>query len=150
MVSTSPRFNLYGEKWPIFTCPQTYPPAKFVHEVPGRTGSAVNSIVNNGVIISRSTVRNSVLGPGLYAHSYSLIESSVLLGGSYSGEVLHETSIGRGCRLRNAIVDKGALLAAGVELGYDREADQQRGLITYDIDGGRDYLVVVPKGSVIS
>ncbi len=150
VVSTSPRFNLYGEKWPIFSCPQTFPPAKFVHEVPGRTGSAVNSIVSNGVIISGATVRNSVLGPGVYVHSYSLVENCVLLGGSYSGELLRETSIGRGCRLRNAIVDKRAMLAPGVELGYDREADKERGLTTYDIDGGRDYVVVVPRGAVIS
>ncbi|MFH1808745.1 MAG: sugar phosphate nucleotidyltransferase [Pseudomonadota bacterium] len=150
VVSTSPRFNLYGERWPIFTCPQFFPPAKFVHESPGRVGSAVNSIVSNGVIISGGTVRNSVLGPGLYVHSFALVENSVLLGGTISGGLVFETSVGRHARIRNAIIDKTTIIGEGVQLGYDRAADEARGLTTCDIEGSPDYIVVVPKGAVVS
>ncbi len=143
LVSASPRFNLYGEKWAFFNCPQHFPPAKFVHDSPGRTGMAVNSIVADGVIISGATVRNSVLSAGIYVHSYALVESSVLLGGSIKGGIITETSIGRGCKIRNAIVDKNARFAEGTSIGYDRAADEARGLRTQPLPNG-DYIVVVP------
>jgi len=91
-----------------------------------------------------------VLGPGLYVHSFSLIENSVLLGGTISGGIVYETSIGRHARIRNAIIDKTAVIGEGVQLGYDRAADTARGLTCEDLDGGRDYIVVVPKGAVVS
>ncbi len=145
LVSAKPRFNLYGQRWAIFNCPLHFPPAKFVHEVPGRTGSAMNSIVSEGVIISGATVRNSVLGPGLYVHSFALIENSVLMGGSLRGGVITETSIGRKCKIRNAIIDKNAQLSEGTVIGYDRADDEKRGLRTQSIAGTTEYVVVVPK-----
>jgi len=39
VVSTSPRFNLYGERWPIFNYPQFFPPAKFVHRRPAASAA---------------------------------------------------------------------------------------------------------------
>jgi glucose-1-phosphate adenylyltransferase len=145
LVSPRPRFNLYGEKWPLFNSPQHFPPAKFVHEVEGRVGTAVNSIVADGVIISGAQVRNSVLSAGSYIHSYSLIENSVMFGGSIQGGSRIETSIGRNCRIRNAIIDKNVLLSASTVIGYNRTDDEKRGLLTHPITGTDDYIVVVPK-----
>lgn len=147
LVAPTPRFSLYGENWPLFNVPEHFPPAKFVHEAPGRTGMAVNSIVCDGVIISGALVRNSVLSPGLFVHSHSLIESSVLFGGSMEGGTVAETSIGRGCRLRNAIVDKSVTLREGTTIGHDREADEARGLTTRPLRDSDGYIVVVPKGT---
>jgi len=146
LVATTPRFNLYGERWPIFSAPLESPPAKFVHESYERTGIAVNSLISNGVIISGAHVRSSVLGPHVYVHSYSLIENSVLLGGLEQGSVIYDTSIGRSCRVRNAIVDKSVRLRPGTTIGYDRREDERRGLTTYVLDGEESYLVVVPRG----
>ena len=109
--SPAPKFNVYGEHFPLFAAPGHFPPAKFVHEMPGRTGIAVNSIVADGVIVSGATVRESVLGCGVYVHSWALIEKSVLLGGALRGGILTETSIGRRCRVRNAIIDKNVQLS---------------------------------------
>jgi len=148
LVSASPRFNLYGEKWAFFNCPLHFPPAKFVHESPGRTGTALNSIVADGVIISGSLVRNSVLSAGIYIHSFALIENSVLMGGSIKGGIITETSIGRSCKIRNAIIDKNVRLAEGTSIGYDRAEDERRGLKTQVLPNG-DYIVVVPKDASI-
>ncbi|MGI5861001.1 MAG: glucose-1-phosphate adenylyltransferase [Myxococcales bacterium] len=141
----APKFNLYGECWPFFNCPLHFPPAKFVHELPDRTGMAISSIVSDGVIISGSKVRRSVLGPGTHVHSYALIESSVIMGGSIKGGSIQESSIGRGCLVRNAIVDRNVRLASGTVIGHDRALDERRGLKTHTIPGTNDYIVVVPK-----
>lgn len=146
LVSVSPRFNLYGEKWPLFCSPQHYPPAKFVHEEAGRVGEAINSIVCDGVIVSGGRVRRSVLSPGIYVHSHASIDSSVLLGGIMDRGVVDETAIGRHCRIRNAIVAEGVSLREGTSIGYDRAQDEARGLKTQSLPGGTDYLVAVPRG----
>jgi glucose-1-phosphate adenylyltransferase len=145
LVSAAPKFNLYGEMWPIFNTPVIYPPAKFVHDSPGRTGLAVNSIVSDGVIISGSIVRRSILGPGVYIHSYSEIENSVLMGGSRVGGILFDTTIGRGCRIKNAIIDKCSYLHEGFILGFDRSADEANGFTCVSIPDSGDHIVVVPR-----
>ncbi|MGC4122183.1 MAG: sugar phosphate nucleotidyltransferase [Myxococcales bacterium] len=148
LVAAAPRFNLYGEKWAFFNCPLHFPPAKFVHESPGRTGQALNSIVADGNIISGALVRNSVLSAGIYIHSYALVENSVLMGGSIKGGIITETSIGRSCKIRNAIIDKNVRLEEGTVIGYDRAADERRGLKTQPLANG-DHIVVVPKDTVM-
>lgn len=149
LVSPHPHFSLYGEKWPCYNSPLHYPPAKFVHESPGRAGMAVNSIVADGVIVSGATVRGSILSPGIYVHSYSVVENSVLMGGAIMGGHVHETVIGRGCRIRNAIVDKNVKLSEGTVLGHDRAADEARGLHTQSVGASGDYIVVVPHGAAL-
>ena len=52
IVSVSPIFNLYDDEWPIRTHQRQYPPAKFVFAETGRTGTALDSIVSNGCIVS--------------------------------------------------------------------------------------------------
>lgn len=145
LVQPRPRFNVYGEHFPLFAAPGHFPPAKFVHELPGRTGIAVNSIVADGVIVSGATVRESVLGCGVYVHSWALVEKSVLLGGEMRGGILTETSIGRRCRVRNAIIDKNVHLSENLSIGYDRGEDDRRGLKTVPITGSDEHIVVVPK-----
>ncbi len=149
LVSIAPRFNLYGERWPIYNFPMHFPPTKFVHEAPGRTGVAYNSILADGVIVSGATIRSSLVGPATYVHSYSYIENSVVMGGSYIQKRLYESIIGRGCHIRNAILDKRVHINEGTRLGWDRAEDEARGLTTESIPGTDDYVVVVPKGAVL-
>lgn len=145
LVQPHPKFNVYGEQFPLFSAPGHFPPAKFVHEIPGRTGVAVNSIVADGVIVSGATVRESVLGSGIYVHSWAMIERSVLLGGAIRGGILTETSIGRRCRIKNAIIDKNVHLSENLSIGYDRAEDERRGLKTVPITGSGEHIVVIPK-----
>lgn len=60
-----------------------------------------------------------------------------------------ETTIGRNCRIRNAIVDKVATIREGTVIGYDRAADEMRGLTTQSIGDSDAYVVVVPRDAVI-
>lgn len=149
LVAFTPPLNLYGERWPFFNQPLLFPPAKFVHDVGNRTGKAVNSIISNGVIVSGATVRNSVLGPGAFIHSYAEIERSVLIGGSHKRGIQLETTIGRACKIRNAVIDKNVKLSEGTVIGYDRAADEARGMTTQTILGTDDYVVAIAKNSVL-
>ena len=149
LVSAKPPFSLYGEQWPFFRSPTFFPPAKFVHEDGGRTGMAVNSIVAEGVIVSGALVRASVLGAGTIVHSHALVEHSVIFGGTIHKERVLETSIGRHCRVRNAILDPKVTLREGTTIGCDRADDERRALKTQSIAGSSDYVVVVPRNAVL-
>jgi len=148
LIAVHPPFSLYGERWPIFRSPTFFPPAKFVHEDAFRTGMAVRSIVAEGVIISGGLVRASVVGAGTFVQSYALVESSVIFGGTGTREHVVETSIGRHCKIRNAIIDRHVTLRQGTVLGYDRAEDEARGLKTVDLPGG-GYVVAVGRDMVL-
>ena len=149
LIAVHPPFSLYGERWPIFRSPTFFPPAKFVHEDAFRTGMAVRSVVAEGVIISGGLVRASVVGAGTFVQSYALVESSVIFGGTASRARVVETTIGRHCRIRNAILDRNVTLRQGTVLGYDRAEDEARGLRTVDLPGGAGYVVAVGRDMVL-
>jgi len=121
IVSVSPIFNLYDEEWPIRTHQRQYPPAKFVFAEAGRTGSAVDSIVSNGCIVSGGMVKNSVLSPDVRINSYCEVDECILFS---------HVSVGRRCRIRRAIIDRDVHLPEGTTIGYDAEADRQRYFVT--------------------
>jgi glucose-1-phosphate adenylyltransferase len=128
--SINPSFNLYNRSWPLRTVGFGDPPAKFVFDEDRRRGLAIDSIVAEGTIISGGTVRNSVVGRNVRIHSYSLIEESIILDWS---------EIGRGCRIRHAIIDKSNVIPSGTKIGYDLEKDRER---FYVSESG---IVVLPR-----
>jgi glucose-1-phosphate adenylyltransferase len=132
LVSIHPIFNLYNRRWPILTTSPALPPAKFVHEEPGRTGMATDSLVSQGVILAGGVARRSVLSPGVRIHSGGEVTGSVLL---------HGVEVGRGAQVQNAIVDKNVIIGDGVQLGFDPAEDRARGLTVTDAG-----IVVVGKG----
>ncbi|MFZ0734997.1 MAG: glucose-1-phosphate adenylyltransferase [Candidatus Sulfotelmatobacter sp.] len=121
IVSVSPIFNLYDEEWPIRTHQRQYPPAKFVFAEPGRTGTALDSIVSNGCIVSGGMVKNCVLSPDVRVNSYSEVENCILFS---------HVSVGRRCRIRRSILDRDVHIPEGTTIGYDAEADRQRYFVT--------------------
>jgi glucose-1-phosphate adenylyltransferase len=121
LCSVSPVFNLYDRDWPIRTRVRQYPPAKFVFGEPGRTGSAVSSIITAGVIISGATVSNCVLSQDVRVNSYSDVDSSV---------IFSHVNIGRHCRIRRAIIDRDVHIPEGTVIGYDQVEDKRRYFVT--------------------
>src|SRR5690606_14748316 len=108
LVSTTPQLNIYDPEWPLWTCAEQLPPAKFVFDDDGRRGMAVDSMVSGGCIISGSVVRRSVVFSSVRVHSYSDVENSVML---------PQVDIGRHVKIRNAIVDRGCRIPEGMVIG---------------------------------
>jgi glucose-1-phosphate adenylyltransferase len=123
LVSFHPVFNLYNYEWPIYTDHGNYPPAKFVHGSKGRVGSALNSAVSPGVVISGAQVSGSVLSPGVHIHSYATVTDSVLL---------DFVEVGRNATIHRAIIDKFVVVPPGVSIGVDRAHDLERGFSVTD------------------
>ncbi len=126
LVSVHPVFNLYNHRWPIRTATPPLPPAKFVN-----AGSAVESIIGPGSIVSGAAVRDSVIGADVLIEDGAIVEGSVLLPG---------VRIGKGAVVRRAILDKNVLVAEGAEIGVDGALDRQRWTVSA---GG---VVVLGKG----
>ena len=118
LVTPEPQLDLYDKDWPIWTYQEQLPPAKFIFDNDERRGMAVDSTVSGGCIISGSTIRKSLLYSNVHAHSYSLIEESVLLPGSHVGE--H-------AKLKRVILDSYCCVPAGLSIGYDKKQDEANG-----------------------
>ena len=129
LVNVSPVFNLYDKSWPLKTWEQQYPPAKFVFADPGRTGTAVDSIVAAGSIISGSRVSRSVVSYDVRVNSYCEVEDSI---------IYNHVNIGRHCRIRRAIIDRHVKLPEHTEIGYNLEEDHKR----YHVSEGGVAVVV--------
>src|ERR1700749_4826025 len=74
LVSVHPIFNLYNKRWPIRGESENLAPAKFVNG-----GSAQESVVGAGSIISASSVRNSVLSANVLVDDGAIVEGSVIM-----------------------------------------------------------------------
>ena len=117
LTDVVPELDLYDRNWPIWTFGEITPPAKFVHDVDGRRGSAVSSLVSGGCIVSGSSVTRSLLFTGVHIHSFSAINNAV---------ILPYVTVGRGVQLSNAVVDRGVVLPDGLVVGQDPVADTAR------------------------
>lgn len=117
LIGVTPELNLYDEDWPIWTYQEQLPPAKFVFNDEDRRGMAVDSMVSGGCIISGASIRHSLLFSNVYVDAYSRVQDSV---------VLPNVTIGRGCRITRALIDKGCRIPDGVVIGEDVEEDSRR------------------------
>jgi len=112
-----PALDLYDRSWPIWSYAEITPPAKFVHDVDGRRGMGISSLVAGGCIVSGSTLRHSLLFTGVHLHSYGHVENAV---------ILPNVDIGRGARLTNVIVDADVRIPEGLVVGEDPVHDAAR------------------------
>lgn len=134
LVSVSPQFNIYNEQWPIRSFHPDVPPAKFVFADKERMGTATDSLVAEGSIISGGTIDRSVLFPKVRINSYSSIQESILMEG---------VNIGRYSKIRKTIIDKGIHIPPKTEIGYDLQRDRERFHVS------PEGIVVIPKGAKI-
>ncbi|MFZ0945515.1 MAG: glucose-1-phosphate adenylyltransferase [Syntrophobacteraceae bacterium] len=135
LTGVDPFFNLYGSLWPVRTRQRQYPPAKFVFNHPEhtdpRTGTAVDSLVSHGCIISGGTVRSSVLSWDVTVRSWAQVDESV---------IMDHVEVGRHCKIKKAIIDKENVIPSYTEIGINPQADRERFTVT------PRGIVVVPKG----
>jgi glucose-1-phosphate adenylyltransferase len=129
LISVDPEFNLYNTKWPIWTSQVQAPGAKFVLR-----GTAEESIVSAGCIISGGDVEHSVLSPNVFVDKWARIENSV---------IFNNCRIGRNSVVRDCILDKNVVVPDGAEIGVDKEFDKARG---FHVEDG---ITIISKNAAV-
>jgi len=117
LTDVVPDLDLYDHNWPIWTYGEITPPAKFVHDVEGRRGAAISSLVSGGCIVSGSAVSRSLLFTGVHLHSYSTVHEAV---------ILPYVEVGQRARLKKVVVDASVVIPAGLVVGEDPVLDAKR------------------------
>ncbi|MEK0156762.1 glucose-1-phosphate adenylyltransferase [Arthrobacter oryzae] len=135
LISPMPVFNLYNSDWPIYTRQSISPPAKFVRGLGNTVGTALDSIVASGVVISGGIVEGSVLSNDVYVGTSSRVVDSVLM---------DKVQIGEGAVVHRAIIDKNVKVPAGAAIGLDPERDRARGFKVTDSG-----ITVLSKGQQV-
>ena len=135
LISPLPVFNLYNSEWPIYTRQSISPPAKFVRGDNNTVGTALDSIVASGVVISGGIVEGSVLSNDVYVGTASRVVDSVLM---------DKVQIGEGAVVNRAIIDKNVKVPAGAAIGLDPERDRARGFKVTDSG-----ITVLSKGQLV-
>jgi glucose-1-phosphate adenylyltransferase len=133
LLNKSPEFNLFDRSWPVRTYHEQYPPIKIVSTKSG-SGSLVDSMVAGGCVIEGGLVERSVLSSNVKVYNKAEVRSSVIMEG---------VVIGEGAKVQNAIIDKEATILPGSKIGYDRQLDQQRFVLTTS-----GVVIVAKKASV--
>ena len=117
LASNLPELNLYDRDWPVWTYQEQLPPAKFVPDESGLNGETSNVLISGGCIVVGSNIRLSVLFSSVRVEACCTVHEAV---------VLPDTVIGRGCRVRKAVIDRGCVLPEGTVVGEDPQLDAQR------------------------
>jgi glucose-1-phosphate adenylyltransferase len=137
LVAPHPVFNLYNDRWPVYTFGRTLPPAKVVFD--GQfgfgAGEVADSILCNGTIVTGAHVQRSVLSPRVRVQPGAHVEGAILM---------DDVTVERGALVRNAIIDKNVVVPAGCSIGVDPAHDAARGF-TISPAG----VVAVAKGAVV-
>jgi len=132
LISALPVFNLYNNRWPIFSQVVNSPPAKIVRDGRGALGTTIDSIVSLGSVISGAHLERSVLGPWAKVDSGAKVIDSV---------VFERAIIEPNAFVGRAILDKDVVVAEGAQIGVDPERDRARGFTVTDSG-----ITVVGKG----
>jgi glucose-1-phosphate adenylyltransferase len=99
------------------------PPARFLAAC-----RVADSLVGRGCVIA-GTVHRSILSPGVRIHGRAVVSGSI---------ILHDTEIGSGTRIGNAIIDKDVRIGPDCVIGED-PAEGTEG-------GGGDGITLIGKG----
>jgi len=145
LAEPDPPLDLYHGEYPIYTHPRFLPGVKIHH------CEVIRSVLCDGSVLAGSSIRQSVIGIRSRVRSGSVIEESIVMGtGSdqYGDPAAGEVAfgIGRDCRIRRAIIDRGARIGDGTRLLNEAGVEEADGE-NYCIRGG---IIVVPSKAVIA
>lgn len=126
LLGKHPKLDLDNQAWPIYASNLDCPPAYIV-------GSEVeNSLVCEGSKVEGSKISNCILGRAVKVEPGCVIEDSI---------ILDFTFIGRGSRIKKAVIDRFNVIAPHTHIGYKKEDDAKN--YTVDASG----IVAVRRGS---
>jgi glucose-1-phosphate adenylyltransferase len=125
LVNPNPPFDLFDDKWPIFTLDRSLFSTGFKSD-----NHIENSIVSDGCRIQGASIINSVISPQVVIHPGVEINGSVIMG---------RVKVGANVKIKNTIIDKDVSVPANMKIGYNSKTDSKRFNIS---ESG---IVVIPK-----
>jgi glucose-1-phosphate adenylyltransferase len=87
----------------------------------GEQPGMVNSMASGGCVISGAQVLRSLLFSNVRVQAHASVEESV---------VMPEVEIGRNCRIRKAVIDRGCRIPEGTVIGENPKEDGKRFRVT--------------------
>ncbi len=124
VLGKNPLLDLNNESWPIYSSSLNCPPAR-VDE-----SSIENSLISEGCIIEKASIKNSILGRAVKVEPMAVIEDSI---------IMDFTFVKQKARIKKAIVDRFNNIPAGAKIFQGGDS----GLFFEDSSG----IVVVKRGS---
>ena len=135
LIAPDPVFNLYNDRWPVYTSRKALPPAKVSRGQGGEPSFVDNSLLCQGSIVSGSHVERSIVGPSSFIDHDAHVTDSIVFPGVH---------IGAGARLHRCIIDKNVVVPDWSRVGLELEADRERFTVS---DEG---VVVIEKGRTLT
>ncbi|TVR25728.1 MAG: glucose-1-phosphate adenylyltransferase, partial [Ilumatobacter sp.] len=117
LIAPVPVFNLYNEKWPVYTNRRALPPAKVSRGVGGEPAYVDGSLLCQGSIVSGAHVERSIIGPGSFIDHDAHVTESIIFPGVH---------VGAGARLHRTIIDKNVIIPDWYRIGLEPEVDAER------------------------
>jgi len=149
LCSSQPSFNLFDRHAPVYTHARFLPATKIME------CQIRNAMIADGCIIYRTRIENSIVGVRSFISPDCDLCDTIIMGCDFfesQHQMLEDQamgiphmSIGRGCKIQRAIIDKNVHIGDGVVI-----ADKTG---CADFDGPdyyiRDGIVIIPKNAVI-
>jgi glucose-1-phosphate adenylyltransferase len=117
LIAPVPVFNLYNEKWPVYTNRRALPPAKVSRGVGGEPPYVDGSLLCQGSIVSGAHVERSIIGPGAFIDHDAHVTESIIFPGVH---------VGAGARLNRTIIDKNVIIPDWYRIGLEHDVDAER------------------------
>ena len=150
LASINPDFNFYDENAPIYTHRRDLPASKF------NACAMTATLAADGCIITSSTVEDSIIGIRTVVEPDSHLSGVICMGADYYETVarkqenrshgIPDIGIGRGCRIRRAIIDKNARIGDNCRIGMDASDPPDADFPTHYT---RDGIIIIPKNAII-
>ncbi|MBQ7612952.1 MAG: glucose-1-phosphate adenylyltransferase [Spirochaetaceae bacterium] len=155
LTDIEPEFDFYNAEMPIYTHNRNLPPSKVNFAELDRVNCS------DGCIITKCTIRHSVIGVRSIIENDSYLEGVFCMGADWY-ETEEEKAyklkkgipflgIGKNCKIRNAIIDKNACIGNNVSIGFgETKPDGDYGFY-HVVDGIYVTLknAIIPDGTVI-
>ncbi|MFH2138067.1 MAG: glucose-1-phosphate adenylyltransferase [Candidatus Omnitrophota bacterium] len=108
LLRKKPQFDLFNEKWPLFTRTRFLPPNKIVDSC------LEDSLIADGCYMQKVCIKNSIIGLRSKINKNTSITDSIIMGNDYykrrmEGKILTPV-IGQGVVIERAIVDKNVTI----------------------------------------
>ncbi|MBI5040010.1 MAG: glucose-1-phosphate adenylyltransferase [Gammaproteobacteria bacterium] len=128
VLGEEPRFDAFNPQWPIYSSNYQGPVARILG------GDIDNALLGAASMVCRGArVHNSIIRREAVVEAGAELEDCI---------VMDYARIGAGSKLRGVIVDRHNAIEPGTCIGYDRDDDARRYVVT---PGG---AVVIPRGDI--